>query len=128
MNFNLNFNANEWAGPRLLFLAVSGVLWTLFAIVRGRLQAAAEAADLLAALRQVGRELRFSHPVLSRELMIAHQHAQLHSLESAMKLWADRAGTPEVTNLSLILVQSEQLGTDAATTLTEMSNNLRTTA
>ena len=41
---------------------------------------------------------------------------------------AARARSPEVTNLSLILIQSEELGTDAAATLQEMSNNLRTTA
>jgi tight adherence protein C len=84
--------------------------------------------NLLAALEQVSRELRLSHPIVAQELAIARQHAELHSLEEAMKMWAARAGSPEVTNLALVLIQSEQLGTDAATTLQEMSNNLRTTA
>lgn len=84
--------------------------------------------NLLTALQQVGRELRNAHPILAQEFTIAHQHAQLHSLASGMAQWAARARSPEVTNLSLVLIQSEELGTDAAATLQEMSNNLRTTA
>jgi tight adherence protein C len=84
--------------------------------------------NLLLALQHVGHELRNSHPILAQELTIAYQHAQLHSLTSAMAQWAARARSPEVTNLSLILIQSEELGTDTAATLQEMSNTLRTTA
>jgi len=81
--------------------------------------------NLLAALRQVSEELHFSHPALARELAITHQQASLHSLEHAMKQWADRIPVPEVTNLALLLIQSERLGTDAAGTLVELSNTLR---
>jgi tight adherence protein C len=81
---------------------------------------------LLAALRQVSEELQFSHPVLAQELAIAHQQAELHSLEQAMKQWADRAPVPEVTNIALLLIQSERLGTDAASTLLELASNMRT--
>jgi tight adherence protein C len=81
--------------------------------------------NLLDSLRQVSEELRFSHPVVAGELAIAQRHAALHSLENAMKQWADRTPIPEVTNLALLLIQSERLGTDAAGTLLEMSNNLR---
>jgi len=84
--------------------------------------------NLLAALQQVSRELSYSHPVLAQELSIAYQQAQLHSLEQAMKQWAARVSTPEVTNLALVLIQSERLGTDAALTLQEMAHNLRTNA
>lgn len=84
--------------------------------------------NLFAALKQVSRELAYSHPVLSKELGLAYRHAELHSLESAMKLWTSRCPSPEVTNLALILIQSEQLGTDVAFTLQEMASHLRTTA
>jgi pilus assembly protein TadC len=80
---------------------------------------------LLAALRQVSEELRFSHPVLAQELAIANRQAELHSLEQAMKQWADRAPVPEVTNVALLLIQSERLGTDAASTLLELASNMR---
>jgi tight adherence protein C len=81
--------------------------------------------NLLDSLRQVSEELRFSHPAVASEVAIAQRHAALHSLEHAMKQWADRTPIPEVTNLALLLIQSERLGTDAAGTLLEMSNNLR---
>jgi len=81
--------------------------------------------NLLAALRQVSEELHFSHPALARELAISHRQAALHSLEHAMKQWADRVPVPEVTNLALLLIQSERLGTDAAGTLLELANNMR---
>lgn len=81
--------------------------------------------NLLDSLRQVSEELHFSHPVVAGELAIAQRHAALHSLENAMKQWAERTPIPEVTNLALLLIQSERLGTDAAGTLLEMSNYLR---
>jgi pilus assembly protein TadC len=83
--------------------------------------------NLLDALRQVSEELHFSHPVVARELAIAQRHASLHSLENAMQQWANRNPIPEVTNLALLLIQSERLGTDAASTLLEFAGNLRVT-
>jgi pilus assembly protein TadC len=82
--------------------------------------------NLIAALSDVAQELRFTHPELATDLAIAHQQTQLHSLEHAMKQWADRVHLPEVTNLALLLIQSERLGTGAASTLMEFSEFLRT--
>jgi tight adherence protein C len=84
--------------------------------------------NLLAALTQTSRELRFSHPVLAQELTIIHKQAQLRSLDHALKQWPGRVNVPEVTNLALLLVQSERLGTDTAATLVEMATNFRVTA
>jgi pilus assembly protein TadC len=83
--------------------------------------------NLLDALSQVSSELSFSHPILARELAIAQRHASLHSLENAMQQWANRNPIPEVTSLALLLIQSERLGTDAASTLLEFASNLRVT-
>jgi tight adherence protein C len=82
----------------------------------------------LAAFTTVAHEMRNSHPVLAQELAITAKQAELHTLDTAVKHWADRAQVPEVSNLSSLLVQSERLGTDTAATLTELSNNFRTTA
>jgi tight adherence protein C len=82
--------------------------------------------NLLAALHDVAHELRFTFPDLAQDLAIAHQQAELHSLEHAMTQWSERAHLPEVTNLSLLLIQSERLGTGAASTLIEFSAFLRT--
>ncbi len=82
--------------------------------------------NLLAALEEVSRELQFSNPVLAQELAIAHHQAELHSLEHAMQQWAERVHVPDVTNLALLLTQSERLGTDAAGALSELATNFRT--
>ncbi|MGF1577961.1 MAG: type II secretion system F family protein [Gemmataceae bacterium] len=84
--------------------------------------------NLLAALLQVARQLRNSHPVLAQELTIAHQQAELHSLGHALTQWADRVRLPEVRNLVMLLIQSEKLGADAAATLSELATNFRTNA
>lgn len=84
--------------------------------------------NLLASLQEVAQELRNTHPDLATDIAIAHQMTRLHSLEHAMKDWADRVHSPEVTNLALLLIQSERLGTGAAGTLNEFSAFLRTSA
>lgn len=82
---------------------------------------------ILASLRRVARELKKAYPVLAYELEIVEQQAELRSLEHALQQLADRVRIPEVRNLSLILVQSERLGTDIGTALLEFSNSFRAT-
>jgi tight adherence protein C len=84
--------------------------------------------NLLAALQLVSRQLRRTDTVLSQELIIAHQQAELHSLQHALRQWADRVRLQEVRNLVMLLIQSEKLGADAATTLGELANNFRVNA
>ena len=84
--------------------------------------------NLPAALGQVSSELKTSNPVLSQELAIVHRQAELHSTEVALQQWADRVQVPEVSNLVLVLIQSERLGTDTAATLSEMATNFRSNA
>jgi tight adherence protein C len=83
--------------------------------------------NILAALRQVSRELRISHPVLAEELGIVSQQADMHTLGVALRQWADRTPVPEVRNVALILEQSERLGTDVSATLQEFAAHYRTT-
>ena len=83
---------------------------------------------LLGALDQTARQLWATHSVLGKDLMIVRQQADLHSLEYALRQWADRVRLPGVRNLTLLLIQSERLGTDAASTLLELAANFRTTA
>jgi tight adherence protein C len=83
--------------------------------------------NVLAALGRVAHELRFSFPVLAYELEITRRQAELHSLDYALRQLADRVRVPEVRNLTVILTQSERLGTDVGTSLLEFSTNFRTT-
>ncbi len=84
--------------------------------------------NLLTSLQQVARQLRKPNPVLAQELTIAHQQAELHSLQHALKQWADRVKINEVRNLVMLLIQSEKLGADAAATLGDLANNFRISA
>jgi tight adherence protein C len=82
--------------------------------------------NILAALHRVCGEIRFCHRVLADELEIVRQQAELRSLPHALQQWADRVQVDEVRNLTMILIQSERLGTDTCSALLEYSNNLRT--
>src|SRR5262249_13629218 len=66
------------------------------------------------------------HPVLAFELEIVQRQAELRTLEFALTQFADRTGLPNVRNLSVILSQSENLGTDAVATLREYADSMRT--
>jgi tight adherence protein C len=82
---------------------------------------------LFSALERVSNELRFSFPVLSRELEIVRQHARLRSLDFALRDWADRVRIPEVRQLVAILTSSDRLGRDISTGLLEFADHYRTT-
>ncbi len=81
--------------------------------------------SLFSGLQRVSQELRSSFPALARELQIVQQQAELSSLNYALRQFADRVEVPEVQNLTLILTQSDRLGTDTATALLEFSTNYR---
>jgi tight adherence protein C len=83
---------------------------------------------VLDSFRRVAREMKPTHPALSQELSITARQAELHSLDVAARQWAERSGVPEVSNLALLLVQSERLGADSAATLGELADNFRVTA
>jgi tight adherence protein C len=76
-------------------------------------------------LARVVRELSFSFPVLAYELEIVRRQTELRSLEFALAQFADRVGLPHARNLSVILTQSENLGTDAVAVLREYADNMR---
>lgn len=82
--------------------------------------------NLLSALNRVGTEMQNSFPVLSQELQIVRRQAELRTLGQALNQLADRVNVPEVRTLTLILTQSERLGTDIASALHEFAANFRT--
>lgn len=84
--------------------------------------------NVIQSLKRVSNELAFSNRVLAEELGIVRQQAELRTLQSALQQFAERVQVPEVRNLTMILIQSERLGTDAGATLLEYANNLRTNA
>jgi tight adherence protein C len=82
--------------------------------------------NTLNALRQVSREMAFSHPPLAEELEIVQRQAELSSLGHALKQFSERVPVPEVHNLALLLIQAERLGSDASAALSEFSTHHRT--
>jgi tight adherence protein C len=82
--------------------------------------------NVLNSLHRVSEEVKFAFPILGEELQIVGRQAELKTLDFALAQFADRVGLPQVRNLSVILSQSENLGTDAVTVLREYADNMRT--
>jgi tight adherence protein C len=80
------------------------------------------------AARRVSLAVERAYPELSAELRDVYQVAQLQTMERGWKHLADRVPTEEVRNLCSIMVQSERVGSDAASALTEFSNSYRASA
>jgi pilus assembly protein TadC len=66
-----------------------------------------------------------AYPELAFELQLVRRQADLRSLEFALVQFADRVDLPQLRNVSVILNQSEKLGTDGASVLREYADNLR---
>jgi tight adherence protein C len=81
--------------------------------------------NVLLSLRRVAVELQGAYPILASEMEIVSRQAELRSLEFALIQFADRVGLPQVRNISVILTQSENLGTDAVAVLREYADNMR---
>ena len=84
--------------------------------------------DPINSARRVSDAVDRSYPELSSELRGVYQVAQFQTMERGWQHLADRVPTEEVRNLCSIMVQSERVGSDAATALTEFSNSYRANA
>jgi tight adherence protein C len=83
--------------------------------------------NLLGALVRVQNEMRFSHPVFTQELDLVARHAEINNFTAAVEQFSERVNMPDVNNLSLILNQSQQMGTDIAAALMEFATVMRST-
>jgi tight adherence protein C len=81
--------------------------------------------NTLGALRRVSREIALSHPALAEELEIVQRQAALSSLAHALKQFSGRVPVAQVSNLALLLIQAERLGSDASAALLEFSTHHR---
>jgi tight adherence protein C len=81
--------------------------------------------NVLHSLERVSDELSLAYPELAFELQLVRRQADLRSLEFALVQFADRVDVPQLRNVSVILNQSEKLGTDGVSVLREYSDNLR---
>jgi tight adherence protein C len=80
-----------------------------------------------AALQRVRQEMALAHPVLSRELGIAHMETRVGLPRSeALKNLGIRTGNPALQSLAAMLVQAERFGTSIAQALRVHADTLRT--
>ncbi len=77
------------------------------------------------ALRRVGAELAPTQPELGSELRMINQQAQVGSLSQALRNFAKRIDSPEVTSFTSLLIQSEATGTSVTRALSEYSDSMR---
>lgn len=81
--------------------------------------------NVLNSIERVAEELSLAYPELGYELQLVRRQADLRSLEFALVQFADRVDLPQLRNVSVILSQSEKLGTDGISVLREYADNMR---
>lgn len=80
---------------------------------------------LRTALKRVTEEVRFSHPDIAVEFDIIRRHADANSMSDALKQFARRIDAPDVNTLSLMISQTERLGTNVSTALIDFADGVR---
>lgn len=80
---------------------------------------------LRTALERVTEEVRFSHPDVAVEFEIIRRHADANSMSDALKQFAQRIDAPDVNALSLMISQTERLGTNVSTALIDFADGVR---
>lgn len=80
---------------------------------------------LRTALERVTEEVRYSHPDIAVEFEIIRRHADANSMSDALKQFAKRIDAPDVNALSLMISQTERLGTNVSTALIDFADGVR---
>ena len=79
-----------------------------------------------AAFTRVGAQMATAHPVLAEEFgLVSLELRAGKSREAAMRNFAERIGTTEITSFVVLLIQSDQLGTSVAQTLRVQAEEMR---
>ena len=134
--------------PLALFVGGTAGLAVLFAVPRLLLQSKAsrrvrniqtqlpDALDMMSmcltgglplhqAIKRVSAELESSHPELAEELAIVQHQAETHTLSNALEQFAERIDADELRSLSALVTQTERLGTNVATALSDYAEGIR---
>jgi tight adherence protein C len=77
------------------------------------------------ALVHVGKEIYLGHPDLAIELVILRQHAELNSLDFALRQFSERINIPEITAVAALVAHTHRLGVNAAAALQEYADIIR---
>jgi tight adherence protein C len=83
-------------------------------------------ASFAAALQRVAQELGRAHPELADELRLVSAGLNAgQSKEDALRQFAERAGTDDISSFATIIVQSEMFGTSISDTLRVQASEMR---
>jgi tight adherence protein C len=78
------------------------------------------------AFTRVGAQMAAAHPVMGEEFALVSLELRAgKSREAAMRNFAERVGTNEITSFVVLLIQSDQLGTNVAQTLRVQAEDMR---
>jgi len=80
-----------------------------------------------ASLKRIGPEIVPAYPALGQELAIVNQQARVGSLSQALKNFANRIESAEVSSFTSLLIQSESTGTSISQALSDYSDSMRST-
>ncbi len=76
-------------------------------------------------LERVSREIEPFHPDLAVELEVVRRHAEADTMSKALKEFARRMKTPDVSALASLVSQTERLGTHVAQAVLEFADGVR---
>lgn len=79
------------------------------------------------ALHRVGRELKTTHPDSACELTIIDRQSESGSLDQALRHFAARIDTPDVTVLATMVRHAEQLGGNVSGAFRDFADSIRRT-
>ncbi|HVK12247.1 MAG TPA: type II secretion system F family protein [Gemmataceae bacterium] len=81
--------------------------------------------NIQGAFQRSADAVRPTFPALADEMQLVLRQAELKTFPMALEQWADRAGVPEVQNVSVAVGQADRLGVNVADALMELATNFR---
>ncbi|MDC0273266.1 type II secretion system F family protein, partial [Planctomycetaceae bacterium] len=74
---------------------------------------------------RVSQEIEFFHPEIAIEFEVIRRQSEADTMSKALRNFADRIDTPDVTALASLVTQADKLGTHIAEAVTEFAVDVR---
>lgn len=82
---------------------------------------------LRSAIQRVGKELKSTHPDIAAELAMVDRQSEAGSMDQALKQFAARIDTPDVSVLASMVRHAEKLGGSVAGAFSDFADSIRRT-
>ena len=76
-------------------------------------------------LRHISRKIEAFHPQIAVEFEVVRRHSEAESMQKALKEFAKRMNTPDISALSSLVRQTEQAGTQVGAAVVEFADSIR---